>query len=70
METTHLLTEKPLVLFPGYVARIFAGEKKILRSGDFLSIPGDVVHSAVALVETELYEIFTPVREDLIARYV
>ena len=109
MKTTHLLSEKKLVLFPGIDAQLFPGEQlmvmrvlfekgasdaahshpheqmslilqgeveftigeeqKTLKAGDVVLIPGNVTHSAKALVDSELIDVFTPVREDLVARY-
>jgi len=44
-------------------------EQKTLKAGDVVLIPGNLTHSAKALVDSELVEVFTPVREDLVARY-
>lgn len=44
-------------------------EKKLLKAGDAVSIPGNVEHSVVALVDTQVIDCFTPVRDDLIVRF-
>ena len=41
-------------------------EKKIIREGDGLYIPSDVVHGAVCLEEGILIDVFHPAREDFI----
>lgn len=42
------------------------GKKEILRGGDCFYIPSDAEHGVVALEESTLVDIFTPVREDFI----
>ncbi|MFA9557850.1 cupin domain-containing protein [Evansella sp. AB-rgal1] len=44
------------------------GEKVIVKQGDSLSIPGDVIHGVVALEPSTLLDVFTPLREDLLKR--
>ncbi len=44
-------------------------EQKTLKAGDAVIIPGDAIHSAKAIVQSELLEVFSPVREDLVKRY-
>jgi quercetin dioxygenase-like cupin family protein len=61
--------EQMSIVVQGEIEFTVGDEKKLLKAGDFLSIPGNVVHSAVAQTDTELYEFFTPMREDLIERY-
>jgi quercetin dioxygenase-like cupin family protein len=53
----------------GYVVRgrmefTIGGETKICDPGDSYSIPGDVLHSARAITDTVLVEVFSPPRED------
>lgn len=53
----------------GYVARgqiefTIGGETRICNPGDSYAIPGDVPHSARALIDTILVEVFSPPRED------
>lgn len=61
--------EQMSVVLRGEIEFTVDGEKKVLMAGEVLSIPSHAVHSATAITETELYEFFTPVREDLIERY-
>lgn len=44
------------------------GEKSILEKGDSFFIPPNVEHGAVALEDGELIDVFTPAREDFIAK--
>lgn len=43
-------------------------EKKILKSGDCFFVPSDVDHGVVALEIGTLVDVFTPTREDFLAR--
>ncbi len=61
--------EQMSIVLQGQVEFTIDGEKKMLEAGDVVSIPGHVVHSAMALKETYLIEVFTPVREDLLERF-
>ena len=52
-----------------YVVRghiVFEAEGKItdLRAGDSVVVDGDVAHQASAVEESEVLDVFTPVRED------
>ncbi len=42
-------------------------EKKIMRGGDCYFIPPNVDHGVVALEDSSLVDVFTPVREDFLA---
>jgi quercetin dioxygenase-like cupin family protein len=48
----------------GQVEFTIAGETRILNPGDSYAVPGDVLHSARALIDTVLVEVFTPVRDE------
>src|SRR5689334_10756900 len=61
--------EQLSVVLTGEVEFTLGDEKKVLQAGDALSIPGNVVHSATALVDSELIECFTPLREDFIKKF-
>lgn len=61
--------EQLSVVLTGEVEFTLGDEKKILKAGDALSIPGNIVHSAVALIDAELVECFTPRREDFITKF-
>ncbi len=49
----------------GEVKFTIGGETKLLKSGDMYLIPGNIEHSvAVGPKPTQIFEIFSPVRED------
>lgn len=57
--------EQMTVVLRGEMEFTLGEERKVLRTGEAIAIPSNVVHSVVALTETELLDIFTPVRNDL-----
>jgi quercetin dioxygenase-like cupin family protein len=61
--------EQMSVILKGKVQFTVGEETMSLETGDVVSIPGHVVHSVTALEDAELIEIFTPVREDFVARF-
>lgn len=61
--------EQISVVLQGEVEFTIGEEKKTLKVGDAVVIPGDSVHSTKAIVQSEMLEIFHPVREDLVKRY-
>ncbi len=61
--------EQISVVLQGEVEFTIGEEQKTLKAGDAVVIPGDSIHSAKAIVQSELLEIFHPVREDLVKRY-
>ncbi len=53
----------------GYIAYgalelTIGGQKRVLQRGDSYAIPGGVVHSALALVDTLALDVFSPPRND------
>lgn len=44
------------------------GREVVVRKGQVLRVPSNVVHSAVALEDTVNFEIFSPPREDWVPR--
>ncbi|HLZ62498.1 MAG TPA: cupin domain-containing protein [Ktedonosporobacter sp.] len=60
--------EQLTVVLRGELRFTLGEETQILRAGDAISIPSDIPHSAVAITETELLDVFTPVRDDLMAK--
>jgi quercetin dioxygenase-like cupin family protein len=40
------------------------GQKLVVRAGEMLQIPGNVLHSALALQDSVAVDVFSPVRED------
>ena len=63
----HHVHEQVTMLTSGAMRFDLAGEKVILRPGDLLPIPSNVVHGAEALEDSVLIDVFTPSRDDLIA---
>ena len=51
-------------LISGRLDLIIDGERHAFSPGDTWCIPGDVRHSAVAVSDVVVLEVFTPVRED------
>lgn len=43
-------------------------EKQVLRSGDCYFIPSNIEHGVVALEDSTLVDIFTPMREDFVKK--
>ena len=42
-------------------------EKRVLKEGDCYFIPPDIQHGVVALEDSSLVDVFSPVREDILA---
>lgn len=42
------------------------GDKKIIKEGDSVLIPGDVNHGVVALEDSIIVDVFTPMRKDFL----
>ena len=40
------------------------GETKVVTAGDFIKIAGDTPHSAIALTDCKIIDVFDPCRED------
>ena len=53
-------------LVSGRVEFELAGEKRVLEPGDSVMIPPGAEHGAVALEESILLDIFSPMREDFV----
>ena len=56
-------------LISGHLQFLVNGETIDAKPGDSWSIAGDVVHSATAIEETLVIEVFSPVREDYLPYY-
>jgi quercetin dioxygenase-like cupin family protein len=44
------------------------GEKQVLREGDYFYVPSNIEHGGVALEETVLIDIFSPMRKEFVSR--
>jgi quercetin dioxygenase-like cupin family protein len=60
--------EQMTIIVSGEVEFTLGEERAVLKAGDLISIPSNVVHRAVALTAVEMYDIFTPTRTDLIEK--
>jgi quercetin dioxygenase-like cupin family protein len=58
--------EQMTVVLRGEMEFTLGEERTVLKAGDVIDIPGNVIHGVVALTEVELLDIFTPVRTDLV----
>lgn len=56
-------------LISGQLGFVIADENIIAGPGDSWNIPGNVEHSATAIDETVVIEVFSPVREDYLPYY-
>ena len=56
--------EQTTQIIEGKLEMVIGGETKILKPGMFTIIPSNVPHSAVALTDCKVTDIFCPVRED------
>lgn len=60
--------EQMTIVVSGEVEFTLGEERKVLKAGDLISIPSNAVHQAVALTEAEMFDIFTPIRADLVEK--
>lgn len=60
--------EQLTIVLRGSVEMTMGDERQVLNAGDAVSIPSNVVHGVVALEETEMIDVFTPLRTDLIEK--
>ncbi len=56
--------EQVVNMLDGEFSLTVAGETKILKPGDIVVIPGNVVHSGMAHTNCRILDVFHPVRED------
>jgi quercetin dioxygenase-like cupin family protein len=50
----------------GKIAVTVEGTRHVIGAGEQLCVPGDAVHSVLALEDSRVLETFTPLREDLL----
>lgn len=60
--------EQITLVLRGSLAFSLGDEHRTLVAGEAVSVPGHTIHGGQAIGETELLELFTPVRQDLLAR--
>ncbi|HYO20939.1 MAG TPA: cupin domain-containing protein [Flavisolibacter sp.] len=56
--------EQITYILEGRLQMVIDGEDCLLEPGMYYVIPSNVVHSAVALTDCRLIDVFSPVRED------
>lgn len=56
--------EQFTTVIAGELELTVAGETRVLRPGAVAAIPGGVPHSARAITNCEVFDVFHPVRED------
>lgn len=62
---THL-HEQVSYIIKGAFEFELEGKKEIVRAGDTIYVPSDVLHGVVALEDSIIIDIFTPQREDFL----
>lgn len=60
----HHASEQVSVILQGAVKFTLDGREETVRGGEVLVIPSNLPHSAVALEDARVIEIFSPVRQD------
>lgn len=53
-------------IIKGAMEFIVGGQKRVLKAESVLHVPSNTDHEAATLEETEMIDIFTPIREDLL----
>ena len=56
--------EQVTVILEGSFEMTVDGEKKVIKPGDLVVIPSQAKHSAIALTDCRIMDVFSPVRED------
>jgi unsaturated pyranuronate lyase len=56
--------EQVTLVLEGALKLMFPDKEIVARSGEVVTIPAKVPHSAEALEDTQVLDVFTPVRED------
>lgn len=60
--------EQISLVVSGRVRFWLQGEERVLRAGDAVHIPGGTEHGAELLEPSLIYDLYHPVREDMLAR--
>lgn len=63
----HHANDQITTVQSGSLRFIMNGEEALLKAGDMVAVPPDVLHGNEALEDTVIVEIFSPVRSDWIA---
>ncbi len=62
-EHSHMNDQVGYIVF-GRLEMTIGGQTRVLHPGDSYAIPGGVVHSALALIDTLAIDVFSPPRND------
>lgn len=62
----HHVHEQMTYCLAGKMAFYIDGEETIIQKGESIFIPSNAKHSAKALEESAILDVFTPIREDLL----
>ncbi len=60
--------EQVSYLVKGEMEFTLAGETRILHAGDSVYIPANALHGTVAVTDAVILDVFTPIREDFLAK--
>ncbi len=60
----HHPQEQVTTVMEGALQMTLNGETKVCRAGDYVVIPSNVPHSAVALEDCKVIDVFQPARDD------
>ena len=60
----HHIHEQVTNVISGELEMTVAGEKRVCKAGTAVCIPSNVPHSAIALTDCKIIDVFSPVRED------
>ena len=56
--------EQVTVMLDGTFEMTVDGEKQVIKAGDLVIIPSQAKHSAIAITDCRIMDVFSPVRED------
>lgn len=60
----HHSQEQITYILEGQLQMVIDGKECLLEAGTYYVIPSHIVHSAVAVTDCRLIDVFSPVRED------
>ncbi len=60
----HHVHEQTTYLFEGELEMVIGGQKMLFTPGMVHVIPSDVPHSAIAVTDVKVIDVFSPARED------
>ncbi len=60
--------EQLTLVLQGEITFTLNDERRLLKTGDVVAIPSNIPHGVFAQTDAEVLDIFTPIREDLMAK--